>query len=124
MTDESKKKKPECQICGKGVMNMTRHMKIHNELKPFKCEYCERNFRSKGANILSVKSAINHFLKRVIYQHIFEFTQEKSHSNAIYVKDHFVGTEIYPTTFELIPNISILMLEQNRNKKFNFAKTH
>ena len=44
MTGETKKKKGECQICGKVVSKLARHMKIHNGLKAFKCELCAKEF--------------------------------------------------------------------------------
>ena len=34
----------ECQICGRMVKRLKDHMKIHNELKQFKCELCEKGF--------------------------------------------------------------------------------
>ena len=124
MADKSRRMKKECQICGKKVTKLTSHMKVHNELKPFKCEFCERNFRFKGDLTRHIHTHTGtgtkkfkcNFLEQIVYQHIFEFTLEKSHSNAICVKDHFVWKGIYPTTFELIPNISKLMLEQNHKK--------
>ena len=46
MADNANEKNDEeCQICGKVTLNLKRHLKIHNELKPFKCEYCEKEFK-------------------------------------------------------------------------------
>ena len=47
MTGQSKKKKLDCQICGKIVTHMKRHMEVHIELKPFRCENCGKSFKSK-----------------------------------------------------------------------------
>ena len=47
MTDKSERKKKECQICGKEVLKLIRHMKVHYELKPFKCENCGKEFKRK-----------------------------------------------------------------------------
>ena len=48
MEGETKRKKKECQICGTVVVNLPRHMIVHSELRPYKCEFCEKEFKAKG----------------------------------------------------------------------------
>ncbi|KPJ07590.1 hypothetical protein RR48_11146 [Papilio machaon] len=41
----------DCEICGKGFLfaaNRKRHMIIHSGLKPFKCDVCEKTFKSNA----------------------------------------------------------------------------
>lgn len=40
----------ECNYCGKEVKNLTKHMKIHTEIKDdsFKCEICDKVFKRRG----------------------------------------------------------------------------
>nr|XP_049695721.1 zinc finger protein 729 isoform X1 [Helicoverpa armigera] len=48
---ESVRKLFECNICGKQfafTFNLTRHMFIHTGLRPFKCDACEKAFRTSG----------------------------------------------------------------------------
>ena len=47
MASKVKTKKTECQICGKEVVNLKDHLKVHDGLKQFKCEYCEKEFKRK-----------------------------------------------------------------------------
>ena len=44
MVGETKKK---CQICGKGVKDLKRHMNVHSKERPFKCEDCGEGFTRK-----------------------------------------------------------------------------
>ena len=48
MEREIKKKKKECQICGKVVVDLPQHMTVHSELRLYKCAYCEKGFKAKG----------------------------------------------------------------------------
>uniref|UniRef100_A0A2A4JTI5 Protein krueppel n=1 Tax=Heliothis virescens TaxID=7102 RepID=A0A2A4JTI5_HELVI len=48
---ESVRKLYECNICGKQFsfnFNLTRHMFTHTGLRPFKCDACEKTFRTSG----------------------------------------------------------------------------
>ena len=40
-------KTEECPICGKMQKQLPRHMKIHNDRRPFKCRYCGKDFKRK-----------------------------------------------------------------------------
>ena len=40
--------KKECQICGKMILDLTLHMKVHSDIKPFKCEICDKEFKRKN----------------------------------------------------------------------------
>ena len=44
MVGETKKK---CQICGKGVKDLKRHMNVHSKERPFKCEHCGTKCKTK-----------------------------------------------------------------------------
>ena len=44
MVGETKKK---CQICGKGVKDLKRHMNVHSKERPFKCEDCGTKCKTK-----------------------------------------------------------------------------
>ena len=59
MTGQSKKK--ECQICGKSVLHLPEHMKIHDEQKPFKCALCEKSF--KISELLTQGDTIRYMMK-------------------------------------------------------------
>jgi len=40
-------KTQECPICGIAVQyNLSRHMKVHNEERPFKCGECDKGFKN------------------------------------------------------------------------------
>ncbi|XP_013162552.1 PREDICTED: zinc finger protein 311-like, partial [Papilio xuthus] len=50
----------DCEICGKGFLfaaNRKRHMIVHSGLKPFKCDVCEKTFKSNAE-------------KRLHYEHV------------------------------------------------------
>ncbi|XP_013141853.1 PREDICTED: zinc finger protein 665-like isoform X2 [Papilio polytes] len=50
----------DCEICGKGFLfpaNLKRHMIVHSGIKPFKCDVCEKTFKSNAE-------------KRLHYEHV------------------------------------------------------
>ena len=58
MMGESKRKKSECQVCGKEFAlsdSFRKHIRTHLESKRFKCEICEKGFNEKSENVNSVE---------------------------------------------------------------------
>ncbi|MCP9260611.1 hypothetical protein DINM_004002 [Dirofilaria immitis] len=48
-TERKKKNVKTCDICGKELRsNFIRHMKTHNNEKPYSCSYCQKNFTRKA----------------------------------------------------------------------------
>eukprot|EP01083_Nonionella_stella_P130949 397560_1 len=41
-------KKNLCKICGKYFKRLTRHMVVHTDVRPFKCDVCDKTFKSRG----------------------------------------------------------------------------
>lgn len=45
------KKKNSCELCDKvflGVNDLKKHMRVHNNERPFQCNHCEKRFRQAG----------------------------------------------------------------------------
>lgn len=51
-TDDVKSKRKKCPICGKWIVNLKPHMAIHEDIdkrrKPYKCQYCEKEFLQRA----------------------------------------------------------------------------
>lgn len=48
---KKRRKPPElriCPICGKSTRWLSEHSRIHSEVRPFKCEYCDKGFKTRG----------------------------------------------------------------------------
>lgn len=57
--EQAKDQKHKCLECGKGYRFLNRlqtHMACHTTSRPFKCKYCEKTFKSAGAQSLCVRS--------------------------------------------------------------------
>lgn len=48
-------KKTACSVCGKSVINLNVHMKIHQNYRPYKCSTCLKSFRRSAALVLHEK---------------------------------------------------------------------